>query len=95
MTFFQIYIVGMIFALVIERILFSSDDFFNYFMSQIDEVKNEAEDQNVQFIPNEQVVTAFCIMSAVTSWLGCLICIISYIVYLGEKNNKSNNIYNA
>lgn len=95
MTFFQIYIAGMIFALVIERILFSSDDFFNYFMSQIDEVKNEAEDQNVQFIPNEQVVTAFCIMSAITSWLGCLICIILYLVYLGEKNNKSNNIYNA
>jgi hypothetical protein len=95
MTFFQIYIVGMIFALVIERILFSSDDFYNYFMTQIDEVKNEAEDQNVQFIPNEQVITAFCIMSAVTSWLGCLICMITYIVYLGEKNNKSNNIYNA
>jgi hypothetical protein len=94
MTFFQIYIVGMIFALVIERILFSSDDFYNYFMSQIDEVKNEAEDQSFQLIPNEQVVTAFCIMGAVISWLGCLICIISYIVYLGEKNNKSNNIYN-
>lgn len=95
MTFFQIYIAGVIFALVIERILFSSDDFFNYFMKQIDEVKNEADDQGVQLIPNEQVITAFCIMSAVTSWLGCLICIISYIVYLGENNNKSNNIYNA
>jgi hypothetical protein len=95
MTFFQIYIAGVIFALVIERILFSSDDFYNYFMTQIDEVKNEAEDQSFQLIPNEQVVTAFCIMSAVTSLLGCIICIISYIVYLGEKNNKSNNIYNA
>lgn len=95
MTFFQVYIAGMIFALVIERILFSSDDFFNYFMTQIDEVKNESADQSVQLIPNEQVVTAFCIMSAVMSWLGCLICIITYIVYLGEKNNKSNNIYKA
>lgn len=95
MTFFQVYIAGMIFALVIERILFSSDDFFNYFMAQIDEVKNESADQSVQLIPNEQVVTAFCIMSAVMSWLGCLICIITYIVYLGEKNDKNNNIYKA
>lgn len=95
MTFFQVYIAGIIFALVIEHILFSSDDFFNYFMTQIDEVKNESADQGVQLIPNEQVVTAFCIMSAVMSWLGCLICIITYIVYLGEKNNKNNNIYNA